>query len=127
MFLFFAMNARSQNVHSLLCQKNDSHKIHSELLQYKYVQKSAGLITYTPIHKVKFTIKPAIMYKSQSNTLVEGDAFNDVEALTMEAFAAIKYDARAKIYINKKWRFLMRAQLLGSNKNIYSLGAFLKV
>jgi hypothetical protein len=53
------------------------------------------------------------------------DAFNDVEAV--EAVNILRYDARIKIYINRRWRFLMRAQILGFGQNLYTFGFFWKV
>ena len=89
------------------------------------------MLTYSPMHKVKITIKTGlnrnIICAVDSAALIAGDyedAFNDVEA--SETVNILRYDARVKFYISKRWRFIMRAQLLGFNRNLYTFGFFWK-
>ncbi len=89
-------------------------------------------MVYKPLKMVKITAKSGlnsnIVSKINIDTLKTGDfkdAFNDVEPID---FASIgKYDIRLKVYLTKRWRFLMRAQLVGFGKNFYSLGFYWKV
>ena len=121
------------NQKSILFIKPETHKINTESFQLPQVQKSKSrMLTFKPVKSIKITIKSglnsSIISKVNKDTLLAGDfkdAFNDIE--TTDFVSIGKYDARLKIYINKKWRFLMRAQLVGFGNNFYTLGFYCKM
>ena len=102
--------------------RKKEEKINTKILKCN-PQNVNGILSYTPLQKVKFTVKAGINDSAIDKDLK--DSFNDVEST--DVLSVIKYDTRAKIYLNKKWRFLMRAQLLGAKNNIYTFGFFVKI
>lgn len=147
--LFFSLSLYSQNYHnfilqniarqhnciktSMLSSNPETHNINITLLQYHQIQlRKFRMLTISPLRMVKFTLKAGfnggIVSKINTRDLITGDfqdAFNEMEP--QDALSIVKYDARLKVYLSKRWRLLMRAQVLGFGKNIYSAGFFWKV
>lgn len=129
-FLFFKLNSQIQ---SMYLMKSKSHPINTALIQYHQIQqRQAKVFSYKPINKVKLTfhagLNSNIVSKVNIDTLKSGDfkdAFNDVEV--EDATMIGKYDGRMKIYISRRWRILIRAQIIGLNNNNYTFGLYWKV
>jgi hypothetical protein len=118
---------------SILLIKPDTHKINIQSLQYKVdnVAKYGNLI-YIPFDKVKITISTGVNNNAfiNINRDISTNTFyiktiNEVDSKNM--INILKYDARMKIYLNKKWRFLMVAQIVGFGNNAYSVGFCRKI
>lgn len=131
--LFVALHATAQLNCTGLNSVQFQHNINVESLQYHYAQRKERILTYTPLHKrIKITIKAglsnSIISKVNMDDLKSGDlqdAFNDIEAV--DVLSIVKYDFRTKFYLSKRWRILFRTQVLGVDKNVYTLGLFWKV
>lgn len=128
--LFISINSFSQR--SILIAPLETHEINVKSLQLNYSKPKERIFTYYPFRKVKLTIKAGLNSNSFSkvnvDTLLAGDindAFNDVDSY--DAMMILRYDARLKFYLTKRWRFLMRAQILGYHTDIYTFGVIWKV
>ena len=108
-------------------------KINIKSLQLSYHKPvDKLLLTFKPLHKVKFTFKAGLnsnlVSKVNTDTLVKGDiadAFHDFDS---QDFIAIgRYDVRCKIYLSRDWRLLFRTVTV-FNKNIdyYMVGLICK-
>lgn len=122
LFLLLSSNVFSGNTGPLLIKKPEP-KINNAILQYRPAKASDGVFAFVPLQKIKITIKAGM----NGSTLEKDvkDSFNDTEPV--DALAILKYDTRLKIYLSKRWRIIMRAQFLGTNKDIYTLGFVWKV
>ncbi len=109
----------------------ETHNINVSLIK-NYYNNNNGLLTYSPLQRIKITLKAGVNGNTlsvinnetfQSN--YSQNTFNETEI--KEITSIIKYDARIKIYVNKKFRLLMRAQIVGLGKDVYTLGGFWKI
>jgi len=113
--------------------KSKNHKINTTLIEYQHIQqRQAKVFYYNPINKVKLTFHAGfnsnIISKVNTDTLIVGDfkdAFDDIEV--QDATMIGKYDGRMKVYISKRWRMLIRAQIVGFNNNYYTCGFYWKM
>jgi hypothetical protein len=110
----------------ILSCKPETHSINNDLIHRQIQQNKSSMLTMSPLKMIKFTVTAGFNNKIISQTGCSPvDAFNEIDV--QNALTIVKYDARLKIYLNKRWRFLVRAQSLGFGKDVYSMGFFWKV
>ncbi len=108
-----------------------SQTINIESLQYHTIIKREKMIAYQPLDFVKLTMKIGMNKNALSKINVReilsndlSEAIKDVEPSDIATMA--KYDIRLKFYVLKIYRIILRTQIIGSNKNSYTIGVVWK-
>lgn len=126
--IFFSFCAHGQDLSRLKQQLKYNPKIQRDPLLFSFMPEYLQ-------YKIKFTIKVGFNSTTLKNALPK-DATGklDVASLSLDEFVSdldqdvfntFKYDARAKLYITKIYRLLLRVQINKPN-NLYSLGFIMK-
>lgn len=140
--LFFLLLSHKQEspIDSMfMFRKEEEHKINVNCLQYHLPKVKTGFAGYST-NKVKITFSagtyamsnvmiPTGLKYAQSSPNTDAtvskivDIFHEAD---QDPLAIIKYDLRTKFYLTKKFRLLLRSQVLGPNKSMYSCGLIMK-